>query len=147
MTTATMTHMTENTSVLQNLTDHAIAMKKQALCMYSNFQVGAALLSTNGNITGGFNIESASYGLTMCAERVALFSALAQNQKHFTHMALVTDPGAFPCGACRQLIYEFCPNITIIIATPTKIIMTLQAKDLLPYGFCNNALENSKKGS
>lgn len=110
-------------------------MQKKALCFYSKFPVGASVATQDNQVIGGFNIESASYGLTICAERVAIFSALAQGHQDFTHITLVTDTGSFPCGACRQILYEFCPKAYITIATQTKIINTVPIVDLMPHAF------------
>ena len=82
----------------------------------------------------------------MCAERVAIFSALTSGHSTFTHLVLVTDNGVFPCGACRQVIYEFCSEASIIIATPQAIIATTTIKELMPHAFCDNDLEQLKKG-
>ncbi|HSW75640.1 MAG TPA: cytidine deaminase [Candidatus Saccharimonadales bacterium] len=136
----------QTSTYLSDLISHAATMQQQAIATYSNFKVGASLRSIDGTFIGGFNIESVSYGLTMCAERVAIFSALTSGHKQFTHLALVTDHGVFPCGACRQLLYEFCNNASIIIATPQAIIATTTSIELMPHAFCNNDLEQSKKG-
>ena len=125
---------------------HATAMQQRAIATYSHFKVGACLRTIEGTLIGGFNIESASYSLTMCAERVAIFSALAQGHKNFTHLILVTDFGVFPCGACRQMIYEFCKEAIIIIATPHVLIMKTTIQELMPHVFCDKDLEMSKKG-
>ena len=122
-------------------------MQQRAHAPYSSFFVGAALETDEQTIIGGCNIESASYGLTMCAERVALFQALSQGFKNFTSLVLVSDSGAYPCGACRQLLYEFAPDASIIIATPSKIIEQTSVKLLFPHAFCNKNLALQKKGS
>lgn len=132
----------------------ARTMQQNALCLYSKFAVGAALQTVQNNSIGGFNIESASYGLTMCAERVALFSALSQGYRDFNHVVLVTDTASFPCGACRQMLYEFCPNAQITIATPTDIVATCSVQSLMPHAFAQidlillnqPDLEQPKKG-
>lgn len=124
----------------------ARTMQKNALCNYSHFAVGAALQTPQEINIGGFNIESASYGLTMCAERVALFAALAQGHREFNHLVLVTNTASFPCGACRQMLYEFCPNALITIATPTEIITTCTIASLMPHAFAQADLELPKKG-
>jgi cytidine deaminase len=134
--------MTPN-SQISSLICHARSMQKQALCTYSNFPVGAAILTDTNQIIGGFNVESASYGLTMCAERVALYHALVQGFKNFTHVALVTDTASFPCGACRQMLYEFCPQADIIIATPEQVLSTHLMNSLLPHGFGQNDVGKS----
>lgn len=124
----------------------ARSMQQRALSTYSKFCVGASIQTADNQIIGGFNIESASYGLTMCAERVALFSALSQGHRQFTHVVLVTDTASFPCGACRQMLYEFCPNALITVATPTDIIATCSIESLMPHAFAHADLEHSKKG-
>lgn len=130
-----------NYSMHATLLQTARALQKKALCFYSKFQVGAAIQAESNEIVGGFNIESASYGLTICAERVAIFSALAQGHKNFTHLVLVTDTGSFPCGACRQILYEFCKNAQITIATQDKIINTIPIVNLMPHAFSNADIE------
>lgn len=135
-----------NTNTQFQLITAARNMQKQALCTYSNFAVGAALISSDNIIVGGFNIESASYGLTMCAERVALYSALTHGHRHFTHIALVTNTASFPCGACRQMLYEFCSDAQLIIATPTDIVTSCSLQSLLPHAFAQNDLDITKKG-
>ena len=112
-------------------------MQKRAQAPYSKFYVGAIVQTDCGKTFGGCNIESASYGLTICAERVAIFHAIAQGYTNFSRLVLATDTGAYPCGACRQIIYEYCPKSSIIIATPNKIEYTSN-KELLPHGFSKN---------
>ena len=135
------------TNDLQTIIAHAINMQKKAIAPYSHFNVGATLQTFNGILIGGFNIESASYGLTVCAERVAIINALTAGHRKFTHLILVTNNGSFPCGACRQMIYEFCHEVIIVIATPTAIIKQTTIQTLLPDGFGNNDLEISKKAN
>ena len=132
---------------MKNLFDHsnslqtARQMQKKALCFYSKFPVGASVQTKDDKIIGGFNIESASYGLTICAERVAIFSALTQGHQDFIHITLVTDTGSFPCGACRQILYEFCPKAHITIATQTEIINTIPIGNLMPHAFNKEDIE------
>ena len=106
---------------------------------YSKFKVGAALLTKRGEIIGGANVESASYGLTCCAERIALFKALTDGQKDFVAVAVVArwDGGPMPCGACRQLLAEYAPNAKVFIADSDdlKTIRTFTVKKLLPVAF------------
>jgi len=106
---------------------------------YSRFKVGAALLTKGGEIIGGANVESASYGLTCCAERIALFKALTEGKKHFTTVAVVArcDDGPMPCGACRQLLREYAPDAKVYIADSDdlKKIRTFTVKGLLPTAF------------
>jgi len=110
---------------------------------YSKFKVGAALLTKTGEIIGGANVESASYGLTCCAERIALFKALTEGKKDFVAIAVVVrwDGGAMPCGACRQLLAEYAPNAKVFIADTNdlKKIRTFTVRGLLPAAFTFNS--------
>ena len=117
------------------LIDKAIIAKNKAICPYSNYPVGAALLTDNDKIIIGFNIESKAYPTTLCAERVAIFSALSLGHKNFKSMAIVTNDGAMPCGACRQIIHEFAGNISILISNSEKEILKTSIKELLPQPF------------
>src|SRR5450432_3599211 len=96
----------------------AAKARERAVAPYSKFKVGAALLTKSGRIIGGANVESASYGLTCCAERVALFSALTSGRRNFVAMAVVArvPGGPMPCGACRQLLAEYAPDARIYVA-------------------------------
>src|SRR5580692_10030649 len=96
----------------------AMKARERAVASYSKFKVGAALLTTGGEIIGGANVESASYGLTCCAERVALFKALTEGKTQFSAIAVVARvPGAaMPCGACRQLLAEYAPKAILLAA-------------------------------
>jgi cytidine deaminase len=106
---------------------------------YSHFKVGAALLTKRGEISGGANVESASYGLTCCAERIALFKALTDGYQDFTAIAVVArcEGGPMPCGACRQLLTEYAPQAKIFIADSAdlKTIRAFTVKALLPSAF------------
>lgn len=119
----------------QKLLSCAKEMRQKARASYSKFRVGAALQTITGDIIGGCNIESVSYGLTICAERVAIFQAIAGGHKEFKSLLILTDNGSYPCGACRQIISEFCPGCLIIIATEEKIITTSYIQELLPNAF------------
>src|ERR1041384_3657591 len=101
----------------QKLVRAALRARQRAVAPYSKFKVGAALLTNSGEIIGGANVENASYGLTCCAERVALFKALTEGKKNFVAIAVVarTPGGAMPCGACRQLLAEFAPKATVFV--------------------------------
>jgi cytidine deaminase len=117
----------------------AVAARKRAVAPYSKFKVGAALLTTNGKIIKGANVESASYGLTCCAERVALFKALTDGQTKFSAIAVVAavKGGAMPCGACRQLLAEYAPKArvwTADVCYPHNI-KEFAVADLLPAAF------------
>ena len=117
----------------------AVAASKRAVAPYSKFHVGAALLTRGGKIIGGANVESASYGLTCCAERVALFKALTEGEKDFVAVAVVApvDGGAMPCGACRQLLAEYAPAAKVWTADSRapKRIRTFSVRGLLPEAF------------
>jgi cytidine deaminase len=115
----------------------ARAAREHAVADFSHFKVGAALETTAGEIVTGCNIENASYGLTMCAERVAIFKALSDGKRAFARIVVVADTPAPtpPCGACRQIIWEFCGDIDVIIANLTEVKTTLRMKDLLPLPF------------
>ena len=96
----------------------ALAAREQSIAPYSKFNVGAALLAASGEIISGANVESASYGLSCCAERVALFKALtdeSKSQRDFTAIAIASPGGAAPCGACRQLLAEYAEKIEVIL--------------------------------
>jgi cytidine deaminase len=112
-----------------------------AQARYSNFKVGAALLTTDDNIITGCNVESSSYGLTICAERVALTKALSEGISKFKAIAIYAKDGTYcsPCGACRQLLYDYAPDIDVILSNGNeKKIMKL--KELLPFAFDDSQL-------
>src|ERR1700741_3390871 len=97
----------------QRLVEAAIAARSRAHAPYSNFQVGAAVATASGEIFGGCNVENASYGLTICAERAAVCAAVAAGHKEIVAVAVVTLGAASPCGACRQVLSEFGPSMEI----------------------------------
>lgn len=117
----------------------ALAARKRAVAPYSRFQVGAALLTADGEIVTGANVESASYGLTCCAERVALFKALTEGKSTFTAIAVVAraPKGPMPCGACRQLLAEYAPTAEVFVADSAKPgrIRDFTVAELLPEAF------------
>ena len=117
------------------LIQHAHLARERAKAPYSLYSVGAALLTKNNTIILGCNIESKAYPTTMCAERVAIFSALAQGYEIFQALALVTPDSAFPCGSCRQIIHEFASDIPIYISNGSDKYSTHTISDLLPYPF------------
>ena len=112
-------------------------MTPRAIAPYSGFRVGAALLTSTGETVLGCNIENATYGLTTCAERVALLKALSDGHRAFTRIAVVADTEAPtpPCGPCRQLLWEYCGDIPVVMANLTRVTATLQLADLLPLPF------------
>jgi cytidine deaminase len=121
------------------LVQMAAQAREGSVSPYSKFKVGAALLTKSGKIIGGANVESASYGLTCCAERIALFKALTDGKKKFAAVAVVArcDGGPMPCGACRQLLAEYAPDATIFIADSDdlKKIREFSVRELLPGAF------------
>jgi len=122
----------------------AARARQAAVAPYSKFLVGAALLTKRGAIITGANVESASYGLTCCAERVALFKALTDGKKDFVAVAVVTrtPDGAMPCGACRQLLAEYAPDATVYVADSAALqqIRQFSVAELLPGAFRGDAL-------
>ncbi len=129
-----------NKAVLKaTLVKAAARARKEAVAPYSKFQVGAALLTRAGEIIGGANVESASYGLTCCAERIALFKALTEGKRDFIAVAVVArwDQGPMPCGACRQLLAEYAPKADVYIADSDdlKTIREFTVQGLLPEAF------------
>ena len=117
------------------LVKKAIEAQSKAICPYSNYPVGAALLTKNNDIIIGFNIESKAYPTTLCAERVAIFSALSQGHNDFIAMAVATIDGGTPCGGCRQIIIEFANNIPILISDSNGNYSELSSLELLPKPF------------
>ena len=111
--------------------------RENAHAAYSNFRVGAALRATSGRIFGGCNIENATYGLTVCAERVAIFKAISEGERGFDAVAVVTDADSLtpPCGACRQLLWEFCGDVPVILANYKGKTETVAMRDLFPRPF------------
>ena len=113
----------------------AIEMRSQALAPYSNYKVGAAILAESGKIFGGCNIENSSYSLTICAERVALFKAVSEGETKFKALSVSTNNAGMPCGACRQVIWDICGNIPILICNDYKLITKTESIRLLPMPF------------
>jgi cytidine deaminase len=115
----------------------ARAARDRAVADYSGFKVGAALETADGHIVTGCNIENATYGLTVCAERVAMFKALSDGHRAFSRIAVVADTATPtpPCGACRQILWEFAGDIEVVLANLDSITATHRLSDLLPYPF------------
>jgi len=117
----------------------AARAREGSISPYSRFKVGAALLTKAGQVIGGANVESASYGLTCCAERIALFKALTAGRKDFAAIAVVArcDGGPMPCGACRQLLSEYAPDARVLVADSgdLKTIRQFTVGELLPSAF------------
>jgi len=119
------------------LIERATAARALAYAPYSEFAVGAAVLAADGRVFTGCNIENASYGLTICAERVALFKAVSEGARAFHRLAVVADAEAlvFPCGACRQVLWEFAPDLIVISANLKGQMRVRPLRDLLPEPF------------
>ena len=117
--------------------------REQALAPYSGFKVGAAIEAEGGLVYTGCNIENISYGLTVCAERVALWKALSEGVRNFKRIAVVTDAPilTFPCGACLQLLWEYCGDILVILHSTQGIDEQHQLSELLPHPFDNRSLK------
>ena len=115
----------------------ALAAREHSVAPYSHFRVGAALEDSDGSVHTGCNIENATYGLTLCAERVAVFKALSEGSRSFRRIAIAADTDTLtpPCGACRQILWEFCGDIEILLLNPRGKSEVLHLKDLLPRAF------------
>ena len=120
-----------------SLVDAARQARHNAVADFSHFRVGAALETDTGEIVTGCNVENATYGLTVCAERVAIFKALSEGKRSFKRIAVVADTASPtpPCGACRQIIWEFCGDVEVVIANLTEIKLTIRMNELLPLPF------------
>lgn len=121
----------------KELIEAAADVRTRAYAPYSNFQVGAAVRTKEGKIYTGCNVESASYGLTVCAERVAIWKAVSEGEKEFTEIAVVVDTEELtpPCGVCRQIIWEFCGDVPVIFANLKRKSEVVTMKELLPRAF------------
>ena len=119
------------------LVENARRAREHAVADYSRFKVGAALQTADGTIVTGCNVENATYGLTVCAERVAMFKALSEGHRSFTRVAVVADTAdpTPPCGACRQILWEFGGDLEVVLANLTEIKGHHRLKDLLPLPF------------
>jgi cytidine deaminase len=127
---------------VEDLVQAALQARQNAFANYSNFKVGAALETADGKIYTGCNVENATYGLTVCAERVALWKALSEGEREFRRIVVATDterPGA-PCGACRQLLWEFCGDVEVILANPRGYRETHRLSSLYPRPFDDASL-------
>jgi cytidine deaminase len=122
---------------VEELVAAARAARESAVAPYSKFKVGAALETADGTIVTGCNIENSTYGLTICAERVAVFKAVSEGHRAFTRVAVVADTQAPtpPCGPCRQILWEFCGDIEVVLANLLEEKGTYRLRDLLPLPF------------
>ncbi len=139
---------------MKKLSDFAIGLEAlhrvakeamaRAIAPYSRFQVGAALRSKSGVIYSGHNIEVSSYGLTICAERVALFKALSEGEREFESILITASSGEFcpPCGACRQVLMDFAPSLTVYLADRNGQFKSFPIAELLPECFSKKNLDH-----
>jgi cytidine deaminase len=120
-----------------SLVEAARQVRERSHAPFSKFRVGAAVETEDGKIFTGCNIESASFGLTVCAERVAIWKALSEGEKHFKRIAIVADTETLtpPCGTCRQIIWEFCRDASVTLANLRGQVETDEVRDLLPRAF------------
>jgi cytidine deaminase len=122
---------------MDTLLEAALGARQHAHAPYSNFKVGAALEDSHGRIHTGCNVENSTYGLTICAERVAVFKAMSEGVREFRRIAVAADTETLtpPCGACRQILWEFCGDIEVTLVNPRGASETLRMKDLFPRAF------------
>lgn len=135
-------NMAENLAGKTEITDmELIAMAKEAMARayspYSRFQVGAALLAEDGQVFLGCNVENASYGGTICAERTAVVKAVSEGVRTFRKIAIAASSGEYasPCGICRQVLYEFMPDGTVLLDSEKDGMKSFSVRELLPFGF------------
>lgn len=138
----------EQMDAAQAIINAARAARERAVTPFSHFRVGAAVETGDGKIYTGCNIESASYGLTVCAERVAIWKALSEGERHFKRLAVVADTDQLtpPCGTCRQIIWEFCRDATVIFANLRGDQESFHMSELLPRAFDVRFLKESGSG-
>ena len=128
----------------QELVERAFAMHRFSYVPYSNFPVGAALLCADGTVFTGCNVENAAFGSTICAERTALLKAVSEGRRTDWTAIAIAGRGAdycWPCGACRQMLYEFAPGQRVIAARGDGAYQTADLSDLLPHGFGPESLD------
>ncbi|MFP4548737.1 MAG: cytidine deaminase [Fidelibacterota bacterium] len=130
--------------IIKDLCNQAVQAAKNAHAPYSDFPVGAALLTEAGKTYHGCNVESSSYGLTICAERNAIASAVVQGEKKFKAMAIYSNIGAAPCGACRQVIWDICGDIDIYSIDNKGKVLVYTSAELLPKPFDESQLKRDK---
>lgn len=121
----------------QELAELAMSSTENAYCPYSNFPVGAALECADGTVYTGCNVESAAYGSTICAERTALVKAVSEGRREFTRLAVAgrSEDFCWPCGACRQMLYEFAPRLRVLSVRRDGTYEEAGLEELLPHGF------------
>ncbi|HZS45331.1 MAG TPA: cytidine deaminase [Blastocatellia bacterium] len=121
----------------QQLIEAAIQVRENASAKFSNFKVGSAVLGADGKIYTGCNVENATYGLTVCAERVAIFKGISEGARKFTRIAVVADTDVLtpPCGACRQIIWEFCGDVEVVMSNLYGKTEIVKMSELFPRAF------------
>ena len=125
----------------RKLIEQAIDARKRAYAPYSNYPVGAALMTASGKIIAGVNVENAAYPTSMCAERTAVFSAVAQGEREFRAVAVVTENGGTPCGSCRQALSEFGLDTLVLVARADgEVVLETTVGGLLPEAFGRDEL-------
>ena len=127
----------------KSLAEKAVEAKSKALPTYSNFHVGAALITADDKIYTGCNIESSSYSLTICAERTAIFKAISEGERKFKAIAVAGDTEGFisPCGACRQVISDLCGDIDVVLVNSKNETKVMKTSELLPFAFSDKDLK------
>lgn len=132
---------------ISELIDVARRVRLKARAMHSGFKVGAALESKRGKVFGGCNVENSTYGLTVCAERVAVWKALSEGESEFRRIAIVADSEILtpPCGPCRQILWEYCGDIEIVLANLGRRTAKYRLSQLFPMPFDNRFLGNEKQ--
>src|SRR5215510_11080338 len=125
-----------------DLIGRATAARERSISPYSQFKVGAAIRTKSGKIYDGCNVENVSFGLTVCAERLALLKALSEGEREFTEIAVVTDAKTLtpPCGPCRQLLWEYCKDIPVALHSLQGIDRTFKLSELFPHPFDSSNL-------
>lgn len=131
----------------QELVELAFTMHQYAYCPYSVFPVGAALECADGTVFTGCNVENAAYGSSICAERTALVKAISAGKRTFVRLAVAGNGKDFcwPCGACRQMLYEFQPDLTILAANESHHFVKTTLRDLMPHGFGPKNLQQERE--
>ena len=132
-----------NDEIAQELVSRAITARQLAYVPYSNFPVGAALLTRTGKIYTGCNVENASYGLTVCAERIAIWKAVSEGDTEFEALAVATNIGGSPCGACRQVMAEFALDMPVLISDLSGQSTAISVAELLPLAFTPQHLQQA----
>jgi cytidine deaminase len=127
---------------MSELTDAALKVREHAHAPFSKFKVGAALEEASGRVFTGCNVENATYGLTICAERVAVFKGVSEGARKFARIAVAADTESLtpPCGACRQILWEFCGDIEVVLVNPRGKSETVKLKDIFPRPFDDSFL-------